>query len=66
MKTNLKRSQVYSENIIIINVLQKDEAETSETMSPFRHYYIDFNDNYNYKSWKFYLIIFFLTDSHYH
>ena len=50
MKTNLKRSQVYSENIIIINVLQKDEAETSETMSPFRHYYIDFNDNYNYKS----------------
>ena len=38
MRTTLERSQVYSENIIIINVLKKDLAETSETITPFRHF----------------------------
>ena len=34
MRTNLERSQVYGENIIIINASQKDAAWTSETITP--------------------------------
>ena len=34
MRTNLERSQVYGENIIIINASKKDAAWTSETITP--------------------------------